>query len=185
MIAAVDPGEKESGYVLLSDDLRVLQATTWPNAQLLKEIAAVRASLARASLAIELSRPFLMQRAGQKGAFFPSQLLHQAAWAGIFAASGELEDVSFYDRRAVKLQLLGRTNGGDAEIRQALIARYGGTRADAIGVKAKQGPLYGVTGDAWAALALAITHAEAPTRAWALPGLSEPATSHRALHWTE
>ena len=47
----------------------------------------------------------------------------------------------------------------DANIRQAIIDRYGG-KAEAIGTVKKQGPLYGVKSHAWAALAVAITATE-------------------------
>lgn len=48
----------------------------------------------------------------------------------------------------------------DPQIRQAIIDRFGGNKAAAIGVKAKPGPLYGMKADVWAALAVALTWAE-------------------------
>lgn len=59
-------------------------------------------------------------------------------------------------RRAVKLELCGQPRAKDANIRQALIDMYGG-KDKAIGRKAAPGPLYGVSGDVWAALAVGIT----------------------------
>ena len=44
----------------------------------------------------------------------------------------------------------------DTNIRQALIDHYGGSKAEAIGVKAKPGPLYGIKADEWSALAIAL-----------------------------
>jgi hypothetical protein len=44
----------------------------------------------------------------------------------------------------------------DANIRQALIDIYGGNDK-AIGNKKTPGPLYGIKGDLWAALAVAVT----------------------------
>lgn len=51
---------------------------------------------------------------------------------------------------------LGVRAGGDAAVRAELLARWGG-RAVAVGRKASPGPLYGVTGHMWAALAVAVT----------------------------
>jgi len=56
---------------------------------------------------------------------------------------------------AVKMHLCGQARAKDANIRQALIDRFGG--AAAIGRKAAPGPLYGISGDVWQALGLAVT----------------------------
>ena len=59
-------------------------------------------------------------------------------------------------RRRVKMHLCGTNTAKDANVRQALLDRFGG-KAVAIGKKATPGPLYGVSGHAWAALAIAVT----------------------------
>lgn len=61
-------------------------------------------------------------------------------------------------RSEVKRHLCGSLRAKDANVRQAIIDRYGGQAA--IGRKATPGPLYGVTSHAWAALAVAITARE-------------------------
>ena len=72
-------------------------------------------------------------------------------------------------RRAVKLALCGDSRAKDANIRQALIDRFGGSAA--VGRKAAPGPLYGITRDVWSALAIAVTYAIAPcSGARARPG---------------
>jgi hypothetical protein len=48
----------------------------------------------------------------------------------------------------------------DANIRQALIDRFGGSKEAAIGTIKRQGPLYGVKGHEFAALAVAVTWIE-------------------------
>ena len=57
-------------------------------------------------------------------------------------------------RREIKLHLCGTSRAKDANVRQALIDRYGGKEA-ALGKKRFPGPLFGVSGHAWAALAVA------------------------------
>ena len=61
-------------------------------------------------------------------------------------------------RRNVKLHLCGSVRAKDGNVRQALIDRYGGSKAVAVGVKKAPGPLYGCKADAWSALALAVTY---------------------------
>lgn len=63
-------------------------------------------------------------------------------------------------RKNVKLHLCGSTRAKDSNVRQALIDRYGPGKEKAIGKKATPGPLYGMSGDCWAALAVAVTVAE-------------------------
>jgi len=63
-------------------------------------------------------------------------------------------------RKDVKMHICGSTRATDANIRQALIDRYGNTAAVAVGTKKDPGPLYKLGNDERAALALAITAAE-------------------------
>lgn len=61
-------------------------------------------------------------------------------------------------RRTAKLHLTGQTRARDSEVRTAIIDAFGG-KIRAIGKKKTPGPLHGVKGHEWAALALALTHA--------------------------
>ena len=65
--------------------------------------------------------------------------------------------VSLHYRRDVLrfLDVTGRGNR-DSLVRLRLIEMHGGTREAAIGLKASPGPLYGVSGHAWQALAVAL-----------------------------
>jgi hypothetical protein len=77
-------------------------------------------------------------------------------WAGRFAEAAARVPVVMLPRRAVKLALCGDSRAKDANIRQALIDRFGGSAA--VGRKAAPGPLYGITRDVWSALAIAVTY---------------------------
>jgi hypothetical protein len=59
-------------------------------------------------------------------------------------------------RKDVKMHLCGVTKAKDANIRQALIDKFG-----APGTKKAPGRLYGIKSHAWPALAVAVTAAEA------------------------
>ena len=78
-------------------------------------------------------------------------------WAGRFAEAADRVPVVMLPRRAVKLALCGDSRAKDANIRQALLDRFGGSAA--IGRKAAPGPLYGIHRDVWSALAIAVTYA--------------------------
>ena len=80
-------------------------------------------------------------------------------WAGRFAEAASRVPVVMLPRRAVKLALCGDSRAKDANIRQALIDRYGG-KERAIGTKATPGPLHGIAKDVWAALAVGIAWLE-------------------------
>jgi len=58
-------------------------------------------------------------------------------------------------RLAVKLHLTGQPRAKDANVRQALVDRFGGPAA-----LKKGGPLYKVAGDSWSALAVACAWAD-------------------------
>ena len=77
-------------------------------------------------------------------------------WAGRFAEAASRVAVVMLPRRAVKLALCGDSRAKDANIRQALLDRFGGSAA--IGRKAAPGPLYGIARDVWSALAIAVTY---------------------------
>lgn len=70
------------------------------------------------------------------------------AWGGAFHLLG---------RRDIKQHLCYSARATDANIRQALIDRFGPGKEKAIGKKACPGPLFGVKGHEMAALAVAVT----------------------------
>jgi hypothetical protein len=84
-----------------------------------------------------------------------AEVFETVFWSGRFAEAARPLPVHRIGRKAVKLHLCGTTQAKDANIRAALIDRFGGK--DAI---RKGGPLYGIHGDEWAALAVAVTWAD-------------------------
>lgn len=85
---------------------------------------------------------------------------------GTFAAA---VDVRLIPRRDVKLHLCQSPRAKDPNIRQALIDRFGPT-----GTKKNPGPLLGIAGHRWAALAVAVT-------AHDLAATDHEATFHRTV----
>ena len=148
-IIAIDPGPERSGYVVF-DGLRVL-ACGWETTH---EIRCVLDDGARDSTSVVFEGVESYGMAVGAETFetvFVTGRLYEFAtmWRDTSA-------VSRIYRKAIKLHLCGSARAKDANIRQALLDRFGGAKA-AKGTKAQPGPLYGVSGHCWAALALAVT----------------------------
>ncbi len=150
---AIDPGTTESQYLVL-DGAKILEKNFLPNEQLLAAIPAI----------LEGIHPAICIEGVQgMGMIVGQEVFDTAVWVGRYFQQcvncGRVPTVVY--RRAVKLHICGDARAKDPNIRQALIDRFGG-KEKAIGKKASQGPLYGVSSHAWAALALAITFADNP-----------------------
>lgn len=65
-------------------------------------------------------------------------------------------EVTLLYRREVCAALDVTGGSKDALVRARMLEMHGGTRAAAVGTKAKPGPLYGVSGHAWQALGLVV-----------------------------
>lgn len=87
-----------------------------------------------------------------------AEVFETVFWTGRFTEAIYPVRVERIGRRLVKTTLCGSAKAKDSNIRQALIDRYGGP--EAIGRKATPGPLFGVSGDVWSALAVAVTWTE-------------------------
>jgi hypothetical protein len=78
-------------------------------------------------------------------------------WTGRFAEAWCPKRFERMPRRIVKQHLCHTARATDANIRQALIDRFGPSTEKAIGSKKQPGPLFGIKSHCWAALAVAIT----------------------------
>jgi hypothetical protein len=104
-----------------------------------------------------LSTPVIVEKIESFGMPVGREVFDTVWWSGRFAEArnGDVEQLS---RRAVKLALCGSARAKDANIRQALLDRYGGSTA--LGTKRTPGPLYGISKDVWSALAIAVAWTE-------------------------
>ena len=148
---AIDPGPVESAIVFYDPDAK--RPAYWekaPNVEILDHLNYVHGR----TLAVECIASY--------GMAVGAETFSTCEWVGRFIerwlAHFGAEPRRVF-RREVKLHLCNDSRAKDANIRQALIDRYGG-KATAIGRKADPGPLYGISGDVWAALAVAVTAAE-------------------------
>lgn len=146
-VLAIDPGSEQSAYVLWNGE-KVLQHEICSN---LKLVVIVRHIKVGGWLTV------VIEQIASYGMPVGAEVFETCVWTGRFIeAAADNAAVDRMPRREVKLHLCGQARAKDANIRQALIDRFGG-KDRAIGKKASQGPLYGLKADEWQALALAIT----------------------------
>jgi hypothetical protein len=150
-VLAIDPGPVESAVVLVDGDI-VLWFDKASNSDLLRKLATWR-----------FSSHLVIEEIACYGMPVGKEVFDTVFWSGRFAQAF-VESWSLLPRISVKMHLCHDSRAKDANIRQALIDRFGGKQR-AIGTKKSPGPLYGISGDCWQALALAITWAETTARA--------------------
>ncbi len=144
-LLAIDPGTTHSGYVVI-DDGGVQLSGVAENGEMFELIAAHGSNMA-----IEMIASY--------GMAVGREVFETCVWIGRFIQAAGPDRVRLVYRKDVKLHLCGSPRAKDANIRQALIDRWGG-KAEAVGTVKKPGPLYGVKSHAWAALGVAVTALE-------------------------
>jgi hypothetical protein len=85
-------------------------------------------------------------------------VLWSCVWSGRFTEMWN-SDTIWIPRKTVVTSLCGDPRAGDKDVRRALIDSFpntGGGKEPSIGTHARKGPLYGMKGDLWSALAVAI-----------------------------
>jgi hypothetical protein len=156
IILAIDPGSEQSAWIVYNGATAGIRAfAKVPNDELERQLRlGVSGDVSQA--AIEWTQP--------RGMPASAELFETLYWVGRYAAI--VEDlgvrVARVKRGDVKRHLCGTTAANDANVRAALIDRFGGIggKAAAIGTKAAPGPLYGIANDVWSALAIAVTYAD-------------------------
>lgn len=143
MILAIDPGPLESAYVIL-DGSRLVEFAKVENQTLLERLPHHRAICSH--LAIEMIASYGMP--------VGREVFETCVWIGRFIEAWNAPFTQIY-RKDVKLKVCLSPKANDANIRAALIDRWGGKTA----IK-KGGPLHGVSKDVWAALGVAVTWKE-------------------------
>lgn len=145
VITAIDPGYEQSA-VLTLDAGTLTDHRIAPNAQVLDWL---RESTLGGVLVLEQVESF--------GMAVGREVFETVYVTGRFAEAWFPRWVERMPRRMVKSHLCHSGRATDANIRQALIDRFGPTTEKAIGTKKQPGPLYGIKSHEWAALALAVT----------------------------
>lgn len=141
MIFAIDPGTKQSGWVLF-DGSGVVDSGVHDNHDLLRW---VQAGQGADMLAIEMI--------ASQGMAVGQTTFETVRWIGRFQqAWHDPEAVKLVYRHEVKTRMCGTQKAKDTNIRTALIDMLGEP-----GTKKAPGSTYGVKSHAWSALAVAVT----------------------------
>lgn len=149
-VLAIDPGTTESAFVVW-DGERVGEMGIVPNNRLRDTLdfwCIDHSEDGPDWCAIEMVEHY--------GTGMPAgrEVFETCVWIGRFQEvfAGGNDVVTLLPRRKVKMHLCGSMRAKDANVRQALIDRFGPP-----GTKKNPGELYGVKSHLWAALAVAVT----------------------------
>jgi hypothetical protein len=147
-ILAIDPGPEQSAYVLYVGNSIYLNGII-TNEQLRDDLENMR----------DCDYKLVIEQVAAMGMAVGAEVFETVFWSGRFveAWGGEWDRVK---RHEVKMHLCGNMRAKDANIRQALLDKFGPGKAKAVGTKRQPGPLYGIKSHCWAALAVAVTYAE-------------------------
>lgn len=152
---AIDPGNEESAFVELAEG-QLHRFGKILNGDLLEQVRRL-ASATRGRgwhLAVEMVASYGMP--------VGREVFETCLWIGRFveawSAAGGVHTLVY--RIDVKTHLCRDSRAKDANIRQALVDRFGPGKERAVGTKRAPGPLYGVSADVWSALAVAVTFAD-------------------------
>lgn len=145
MVVGIDPAPERSGVVLFRGAFGVfrIEACILTNRE-------VRASLRHWRHAADLIAIERMQGMGMP---VGKEVFETCEWIGRFVeiCSAHETKIRYLYRTQVKAALCGSASAKSANVRAALIERLG-----APGTKKTPGVTYGVTADAWSALAVAV-----------------------------
>lgn len=149
-LLSIDPGPAESAYIVLDGGMPYAFDKI-PSGQLLDDIRDGWFD-ACDHLAIELVESF--------GMAVGKEVFQTVFNAGRFVEAWHAKPWSAVYRKEVKLNLCHSMRATDSNIRCAIIDRFGGKEA-AVGRKKTPGPLFGISGDCWSALAVGLTWLDA------------------------
>lgn len=123
---------------------------------------------------------FAVEMIASYGMAVGKEVFETCLWIGRFVEAYESKyaPALLIYRRDVKLFLCESNRANDANIRAALIDRFGPGKDKAIGKKSCPGPLYGIKGDEWSALAVAVTAEGRPTNAPIFRTAAKPALEY-------
>lgn len=139
-VLGIDPGPVESAWVLW-DGAKIRAFGKHPNEDLM---IYTNAGADSEHVVIEMIASY--------GMAVGKEVFHTCIWIGRFIELYGDHGTSLMVRGDVKMHLCHSMKAKDSNIRQALIDRFG-----APGTKKNPGLTYGLSGDTWAAFALAVT----------------------------
>lgn len=159
---AIDPGNTHSAVACFDDDGAFTLSRKMPNEDLLRSLL-VRSPASLWTVGDRYYRLAAAQHIAIEGIAcygmsVGAEVFETCFWSGRFVQAWGRDFTKVY-RKDVKLHLCHSMRAKDSNIRQSIIDRYGG-KEKAIGRKKTPGPLYGVSADQWAAIAVGLYFAD-------------------------
>ncbi len=142
-LLAIDPGTTESAWVVW-DGAKIFEHGKIPNETMIESLHHIKHGYCVTECAIEMVASFGMP--------VGAEVFETVYWIGRFAQAFGANRVTRLTRNAVKNHLCHSSRAKDGNIRQAIIDRLG-----PVGTKKTPGACYGISGDVWSALAVALT----------------------------
>jgi len=154
VILAIDPGNIESGYVLLNDKLKPIECGKYVNENVRQELRRnIKKYGHELHIAIEMVACY--------GMAVGASVFDTCIWIGRFKEMAEQYnmDVTYIYRKDEKMNLCGSMKAKDSNIVQALIDRFApNTSNKGKGTKKEPGWFYGFKKDIWQAYAVGVTY---------------------------
>ena len=149
-VIAIDPGPTQSALVVW-DDYQEKLGQVWykDNNEIVAILKSWRTLEKNCTLVIEKMQSF--------GMAVGAEVFNTCIWIGRFMEAYGADNTSLITRIEVKMHHCHTAKAKDGNVRQAIIDRFGG-KEKAIGKKHSPGPLHGISGDKWSALAIALTY---------------------------
>jgi len=160
-IFGLDPGTTESGWCIYDTERKeVLEYSKDDNYELADML------IDEITSDPNIVDAFVYEMVACYGMAVGKTVFETVLWLGRFlniVESENIKNLQIYRlyRKDVKIALCGSMKAKDGNIRQAIIDRFpatGGGKTPQIGTKSNQGPLFGISGDMWAALGLCLAY---------------------------
>lgn len=154
MILAIDPGNIESGVVLLDDNLKPIEYGKWNNEN-------VRQELRRNNKKYGYTLHIAIEMIASYGMAVGQSVFETCIWIGRFKEMAEQYNmnVTYIYRKDEKMNLCNSMKAKDSNIVQALIDRFApNTPNKGKGTKKEPGWFYGFKKDIWQAYAVGVTY---------------------------
>ncbi len=141
IICAIDPGTTESAYVVW-DGQKMTRHGKVDNEELLRSL--IKDAAHFDCVVLEMIASY--------GMAVGETTFETCVWIGRFLQAVQPHKTARITRNEIKNHLCHSSRAKDANIRQAIIDRLG-----PVGTKKAPGACYGISGDVWSALAVALT----------------------------
>lgn len=157
MVFAIDPGNEQSAWCIMTDDYELLDFGKAPNREVMETMLN---RLKNNVIAVSQIKNVIIERVASYGMPVGREVFDTCEWIGRFSQEAEkLVHIGYIYRKDEKLYICQDSRAKDANIRAALIERFAKhDLKNGRGTKANPDYFYGVKADIWAAIAVAVTY---------------------------